>query len=81
MPETIEQVNKSHLRVEQAHGGRRPAHAILREAAHAGIAERTLYHGKRGSRNRECSQRLRWWALDMEGANAGRRRQTLKAYY
>ena len=27
-------------------GGRRPAHAILREAAHAGIAERTLYHAK-----------------------------------
>jgi hypothetical protein len=27
-------------------GGRRPAHAVLREAAQAGIAERTLYHAK-----------------------------------
>jgi hypothetical protein len=27
-------------------GGRRPAHAVLREAGQAGIAERTLYHAK-----------------------------------
>ena len=27
-------------------GGRRPAHAVLREAAQAGIAKRTLYHAK-----------------------------------
>src|SRR5215469_4262238 len=27
-------------------GGRRPAHAVLHEAAQAGIAERTLYHAK-----------------------------------
>jgi hypothetical protein len=27
-------------------GGRRPAHAVLHEAAQVGIAERTLYHAK-----------------------------------
>jgi hypothetical protein len=53
------------------------AHVVLREAAQAGIAERTLDHGKGGSWDRAFTPGLRWRALGLEGDTAGRRRQTL----
>src|SRR5215831_3021739 len=59
-------------------GGRCPAHAVLREAAHAGIAERTLYHRKRDAWDRKRTQRLCLWAWGEDVSNAERRSQTMK---
>lgn len=54
-------------------GGRRPAGAVLREAARAGIAERTLYHAKAalGVASTRQGYRRGHWVWTLPGAPGG----------